>query len=109
MSKVLFVFGHIVLFGAFVALFVAGGMLGPFHMDPFGTPHWFLSHPSLTSTRYFVPTGLLLMTALWLLILAIEAAMNKLKTAALWTTLAYVAALAIGLALKFGWVETSLY
>ena len=106
MKTVLHILGQLLLFALFIALFFAGGILGLFHADPFGAPHWFVSHPTLTSTRYFVPSGLLLMTILYLIVLAIEAASKKLRTAGLWTTVAYIIALIIGLLAKFGWVTT---
>jgi hypothetical protein len=103
MKTVLAVLGQLVFFALFAAIFFAGGILGLFHADPFGAPHWFVSHPTLTSTRYFVPSGLILMTILWLIVLAIETAAKKLRTAGLWTTASYAVALIIGLLLKFGW------
>jgi len=108
MKTALTIIGQLILFALFLAIFFGGGILGLFHLDPFGSPHWFISHPTLTSTRYFIPTGLLLTTILWLLVVGIEAAAKKLKSAALWTTAAYVAALVIGLLLKFGWVQPDL-
>lgn len=106
MKTALAILGQIILFALFVGIFFAGGILGLFHADPFGAPHWFVSHPTLTSTRYFVPSGLLLMTVLWLIILAIEAIVRKLRTAGLWTTVVYAAALLIGLVAKFGWATS---
>jgi hypothetical protein len=108
MKKALSILGQIVLFGIFFAIFFAGGFLGLFHLDPFGAPHWFVSHPTPLATRYFVPSGLLLMTTLYLVVVGTEAAMKRLRTAGLWTTVVYVLALAIGLVEKFGWVTTSL-
>jgi hypothetical protein len=108
MKTALSVIGQLLLFALFVALFFGGGILGLFHLDPFGSPHWFVSHPNPTSIRYFIPTGLLLMSILWLLVVGIEAAAKKLKSAALWTTVAYVVALIIGLVMKFGWVQTDM-
>jgi hypothetical protein len=108
MNRVLFVLGQIILFGIFFAVFFAGGFLGLFHLDPFGAPHWFIGHPTPETTRYFVPSGLLLMTILYLVIVGIEAAMKRLRTAGLWTTIVFVLVLVIGLVAKFGWVTTSL-
>jgi len=108
MKTALSIIGQLILFAFFLAIFFGGGILGMFHLDPFGSPHWFISHPTLTSTRYFIPSGLLLMTILWLIVVGIEAAAKKLKSAALWTTVAYVAALILGLILKFPWVQTDL-
>jgi uncharacterized membrane protein YedE/YeeE len=107
MKTVLAILGQLLLFAVFLAIFFAGGILGLFHLDPFHAPHWFISHPTLDSTRYFVPSGLLLMSILWLVVLGIEAAVKKIRTAGLWTTVAYVGALIIGLVAKFGWVQTS--
>ena len=106
MKNVLAVLGQLILFAIFTALFFAGGILGLFHLDPFGAPHWFVSHPTLTSTRYFVPSGLFLMTIAWLVVLGIEAASKKLRTAGLWTSAAFAVALIIGLVAKFGWATT---
>jgi hypothetical protein len=107
MKTALFVLGQFVLFVLFVAIFFAGGILGLFHLDPFHAPHWFLSHPTPDTSRYFVPSGLLLMTILWLIVVGIEAAAKKIRTAGLWTSVAYAVALIIGLVAKFGWVQPS--
>jgi hypothetical protein len=109
MSKVLAGLGQLVLFAVFVALFFGGGLLGLFHLDPFGAPHWFVSHSAPTSTRYFVPTGLLLMCGLWVVVVGIEAAGKRLRGAGLWTTVAFVGAVVVGVALKFGWVDAGPY
>jgi hypothetical protein len=107
MKKVLAILGQIILSGIFLAIFFAGGFLGLFHLDPFGAPHWFISHPTPETTRYFVPSGLLLMTILYLVVVGVEAAMKRLRTAGLWTTVVYVLALVVGLVEKFGWVTTT--
>lgn len=106
MKTALAVIGQLILFAVFTALFFAGGILGLFHLDPFGAPHWFVSHPSLTSTRYFVPSGLFLATILWLIVLGIEAAAKKIRTAGIWTSVAFILALIVGLVAKFGWATT---
>ena len=103
MKNILAVLGQLILFTIFTALFFVGGILSLFHLDPFGAPHWFVSHPTVTSTRYFVPSGLFLITILWILVLAIEAAAKKIRSAGLWTSVAFVVALIVGLLLKFGW------
>jgi hypothetical protein len=107
MKTALHILGQLILFALFLALFFTGSILGLFHADPFGAPHWFVSHPTATSIRYFVPSGLLLMTILWLIILGIEAAARKIRTAGLWTSIAFAVALLIGLIAKFGWVQPS--
>jgi len=106
MKTVLHILGQLVLLALFVAIFFAGSILGLFHLDPFAAPHWFVSHPTLTTTRYFVPSGLLLTTILYLIVLAIEAASKRLRTAGLWTTIVYALALIAGLVAKFGWATT---
>lgn len=105
MKTALHILGQLLLCALFVAIFFAGGILGLFHLDPFGAPHWFLTHPSPEATRYFVPSGLLLMTILYFIVLAIEATSKKLRTAGLWTTVAFAVALIIGLLARFGWVQ----
>ncbi len=105
MKNVLSILGHILLFAVFVAIFFGGGVLGLFHLDPFQGTHWFVSHPTPTSVRYFIPTGLLLMTMLWLVVMGLEAMAHRLRSAGRWTTLVYVLALIVGIAAKFGFVQ----
>ena len=106
MKTVLHILGQLLLFAVFVAIFFGGSILGLFHLDPFGAPHWFITHPTLNSTRYFVPSGLLLMTTLYLIVLAGEAAAKKLRSAGLWSTIVYALALLVGLIARFGWATT---
>ena len=106
MKKFLSVLGQFVLFLVFLAVFFSGSFLAVFHLDPFHM-QWFVSHPTPTTTRYFVATGLIFMTLLYLLVFAIEAAARRLRTAGLWTTIAFVLALVIGFASKFGFVAPS--
>lgn len=106
MKTVLAAIGQILLFFIFLATFFAGGLLVLLHKDPFGGPHWFV-HQTAHGPAWFVPTGLLLMTILWLVVLLFEALARRLRTAGLWTTVAYVAALVIGLVSKFGFVTPS--
>ena len=107
MKTALAILGQLILFALFLALFFGGSLLGLFHADPFHAPHWFVSHPTPTTTRYFVPSGLLLMSIFWLIILGIEAAARRIRTAGLWTSVAFAVALVIGLIMKFGWVQPS--
>ena len=108
MKKTLALIGQIVLFFLFLAVFFSGSFLGVFHLDPFHA-QWFVSHPTPTSIRYFVPTGLIYMTILYLIVFAIEAAGRRLRTAGLWTTIVFILALVIGFASKFGFVTHDLY
>ena len=96
MKKALAILGQLVLFFLFLAVFFSGSLLAVFHLDPFHA-QWFVSHPTPTSIRYFLPTGLIYMTLLYLIVFAIEAAMKRLRTAGLWTTIVYILALVIGL------------
>ncbi len=106
MKTALAILGQAVLFLLFLAIFFAGGLLVLLHKDPFGGPHWFV-HQTPHGLAWFVPSGLFLMTILWLVVLGIEAAARRLRTAGLWTTIAYLAALVIGLLSKFGFVTPS--
>lgn len=106
MKTALHIVGQSLLFAIFLALFFAGSILGLFHLDPFGAPHWFVSHPTLTSTRYFVPSGLLLMSVLYVVVIGVEAAAKKLRTVGLWSTVVFAVALVIGLLAKFGWATS---
>jgi hypothetical protein len=108
MKTVLHILGQLILFVVFMVLFFGGPllMLLVLHHDPINAK-WFLSHPTPDTTRYFVPTGLILMTSLYFVILLIEAAAKKIRTAGLWTSVVFVVALVIGLVAKFGWVQPS--
>lgn len=106
MKTALAILGQIVLFFVFLGVFFAGGLLALWGKDPFGGPHWFV-HQTPAGAAWFVPSGLLLMTILWLLVLLVEALSRRLRTAGLWTTIAWFAALAIGLAFRFGFVTAS--
>jgi hypothetical protein len=103
MKKALALIAQLILF---VAAFAATPILAIF--DPRHLK-WFVSHPTLTSTRYFSPEGLLLMLALYLLILAIEAATKHLRTAGTITSISLVVALLFGVLLKFGWATNVLF
>ncbi len=106
MKTALAVLGQLALFFLFLAVFFAGGLLVVLGKDPFGGPHWFV-HQTSHGPAWFVPSGLLLMTILWLVIVGIEAAAKRLRTAGLWTTLAYLAALIVGLISRFGFYTPS--
>jgi hypothetical protein len=95
MKKALSIAAQFVLF---LVVFLVGSFWNPLNAM------WFLSHPMPGSTRFFVPTGLVAMVALYLLILLIEVGAKRLRTAGWGTTLAMVAALVLGVAGKFGFV-----
>ncbi len=93
----------LVQFVLFFAVFLGGTLLDPFHLK------WFITHPSDTSMRYFVPDGLILMTMLYALFLLIEAMMKKLRNLGAWTSAAFALALVLGLLSKFGLATHDLY
>ena len=107
MKMFFFLFGQVILLGLFTAIFFFGSFLGLLHRDPFPM-QWFLTHPTPTTVRVFVPTGLILMTGLYCLVFLLEAAVRKLRTAGLWTTIIYLLALLIGLVEKFGFATHDL-
>ncbi len=106
MKKALAILGQLILFALFLAIFFGGGLLHLFGFNLFYA-QWFLSHPTPTTVRFFIPTGLILMTIVYLVTLGIEGAAKKIRTAGLWTSVAFAVALVIGLVMKFGWVQTS--
>ena len=108
MKTFLFVLGQLILFGLFTAVFFVGSFLGPLHRDPFPMK-WFLTHPTPMTVHYFVPTGLILMSGFYCLVFLVEAAARKVRTAGLWTTFAYLLALAVGLVEKFGFATFDLH
>jgi hypothetical protein len=92
-------------FFLFMALFAVSPVLAVF--DPMRL-QWFVSHPTVTSTRWFSPEGLLLTLALYLLIVLVAALRKRLRGSAPLTTLALVLALLVGLYFKFGWTTHDL-
>jgi hypothetical protein len=100
MKKALLTFCKCVLF---LLVFLAGSLAHPFHLK------WMVTHPTPTSTSFFVPDGLLLMLGLYVLILAIEAARKRLIASGPWTTLALVLALILGFLARFGFATHDLF
>jgi hypothetical protein len=82
----------------FLAIFGAGSFLPAFNI----LPMWKMG---AGATHDFVLDGLLLMIALYLVILAVEALLKRLKGPGALTTLAFVLALLLGFAMKFGMVS----
>jgi hypothetical protein len=100
MKRALSILGQFVLF---FAVFLAGTLLDPFHLK------WFVTQVSRTSTRYFVPDGLILCVILYLLILGVEAARKRLRGSGAATTLAFILAIALGFLSKFGMATHDLF
>lgn len=80
----------------FLLVFLLGTFLDPFHLK------WFVHHPSPLTTRFFVPDGLLLTLALYLLLLAFQAARKRLETSGRRTSIAFTLAVILGLLFRFG-------
>ena len=80
----------------FLLLFAAGSFLLPFFPS---VPTW---QVPLAPHRFFVLDGLLLAVLVYGIILFIEALRRRLRGPGGLTTLAFVLALALGLAMKFG-------
>ena len=60
-------------------------------------------------TRIFVADGLLLMFALYVVIMLVEALRKRLRSTAPWTTLAVILAAVLGLMMKFGFKTLSAF
>lgn len=102
MIKVLVTFSQFLLF---LVVFAVGSFAPPFHIrsilqnagaaGPAG---------SITPVRIFIWDGLLLAAAVFVLILLIQVVTKKLRRAAPLTTIAFVLAVALGLAMKLGFI-----
>jgi hypothetical protein len=79
----------------FLVIFAVGSFLPPFHIRQV------VGH-SVEGTRIFYADGLMLAAVTMLLVLGIEAARKRIRTAGVWTVAAFVLAAALGLAMKFG-------
>ena len=91
----------ILQFLLFLVVFAVGSFLHPFNL------HWATSVVAGT-TRFFVPDGLLLAIGVFLAILAIQALRKRLCDSP-WTILSFVLAVAVGYALKFGFVTRDMF
>ena len=100
MKKALSAIAQFILF---LLVFLAGSLANPMHLK------WAVTHPTLTTTRYFVPDGLILMIVLYVVILLIEVLRKRLLTSGLWTTGAFVLALILGFLAKFGSATHDIY
>jgi hypothetical protein len=87
----------VLFFVVFVGISFAGFIVDPFHLK------WFVTHPTVTSTRYFVPDGLLLLVGLYLVVLGISALRKRLGITWIGTTIGFILALIFGIYFKFGW------
>jgi hypothetical protein len=94
MKNVLFALLKFILF---LLVFAVGSFLPPFHIE-----HVLGVTPD--GTRIFIWDGVVLMTALFALILLIEAIRKRASTSGPWTVAAFVLAGIAGYAAKFGFL-----
>jgi hypothetical protein len=99
MKKVVFT---ILKFLLFFIVFGVGSLFPPFHFE-----HVLIATPGVE--RIFVADGLLLMFALYVVIVLSEVLRKRLRTSALWTTLAVILAAVLGLMMKFGFKTMSAF
>ena len=95
----------ILQFLLFLIVFFVGSLFPlphPFH-------HERIISTTPEATRIFIGDGLHLMLALFIVIVLIEAATKRLRTAAPWTTLALILATVLGFMMKFGYLTRSTY
>jgi hypothetical protein len=96
------VISTILKFVVFLMVFLVGSLFPPFHFE-----HVLIATPGIT--RIFVADGILLMFALYVLIVLVEAMRKRLRTATPLTTLAVVLAAVFGLMMKFGFKTLSAF
>jgi hypothetical protein len=87
---------------SFLIVFFIGSIFPPFHIE-----HVILATPGVT--RIFIADGLLLALLLYVLIVLVEVLRKRLRTAAPWTTLAFLLAVVFGLMMKFGFLTRSAF
>jgi hypothetical protein len=91
------VFFALLQFIVFFVVFGAGSFVPPFHIEH-------VLGVTAEGTRVFIWDGVLLMTALFVIILLIEAARKRVATAGPWTALAFILAGFAGYMAKFGFL-----
>lgn len=84
-------------FVIFMIVFAAGSLFPPFHIERVLTA-------TPTYTHIFVADGLILMIALYLVIVIVQALTKRIGRSIPWTTIALVLAAIVGLYLKFGFI-----
>jgi len=83
-------------------VFFVGSIFPPFHFE-----RVLIATPG--TTRIFVADGLVLALVLYVLIVILEVVRKRLRTAAPWTTLAFLLAVVFGLMMKFGFKTLSAF
>lgn len=81
----------------FLIVFGAGSFLPVFHLLPAVVWH-------LSPTRDFVVTGLILTAGIFVLVMVVHAVRRAQPSALLNSTIAFLLAVAVGMALKFGFL-----
>jgi hypothetical protein len=99
MKSVVFTILQLILL---LIVFFVGSIFPPFHFE-----RVLIATPG--TTRIFVADGLLLAFVLYILIVILEVARKRLRTAAPWTTLAFLLAVVFGLMMKFGFKTLSAF
>ena len=98
-KKILFTFLQFLLF---LIVFAVGSFLHPFHL------RWGVTVTAGTVTRFFVPDGLLLAIGIFAAIVVLQALRKRLCNTT-WTVIAFVAAVAVGYAMKLGFVTHEIF
>ena len=99
MKSVVFTILQLILL---LMVFFVGSLFSPFHFE-----HVLIATPG--TTRIFVADGLVLALVLYVLIVILEVVRKRLRTAAPWTTLAFLLAVVFGLMMKFGFKTLSAF
>ena len=99
MKNVVFTILQLILF---LIVFLVGSLFSPFHFE-----HVLIATPG--TTRIFIADGLVLALVVYILIVILEVARKRLRTAAPWTTLAFLLAVVFGLMMKFGFKTLSAF
>jgi hypothetical protein len=89
------VFACFAQFVLFFVIFAAFSFLPPLHLEH-------VVDTTADGPRVFIWDGLLIAAVLFVVILLIEAAMKRIRTAGVWTTVAFALAIVIGFAAKLG-------
>lgn len=81
----------------FLAVFALGSFLHPFNL------HWATTSVAPGTSRYFIPDGLLLSIGVFLAIVITQTLRKRMCNTA-WTVVAFLLAVAVGYALRLGFI-----
>lgn len=100
MKKILFT---VLQFFLFLVVLAFGSLFWhPFHL------RWGIAPGGPHITRYFVPDGLLLAVGIFIAIVLVQAIRKRLCNTT-WTVVAFMAAVAVGYAMKLGFVTREIF